>query len=477
MSRRHFDNGLKLYRDGNYRGALVEFQAANDLSPSAGAQRNVALCQKALFRYDEAARTLERLLDEQGPRLSERDRAAMRAAIAELEGLVGSVVVLVTPTDATVSVAGRNVDPKERLSGLRLNVGEHTITAQAPGYATLTRVVSVAGGQQGVPIELVLEPTMGFLSVATNDPDAAIAIDGEALAFHRWSGPLPPGRHLVQIYKDGHEPYERRVRLELGRTLELVATIGPPTGEPTPAHIRLETPPPPPIPRAGFLHQGWYAVATINVLALGDAPRGMEHTGDTASAEVGGATAGLRAGYRILAPVAAEALIEGGGFPVNNACDELEAGPSCSDPDAMRREYLLTTVRLGANLRLLSAGEKLRFASSFGSGSVRHQLVIPAVDDAELAALPGAEPKRSAEGWNPYFLLEVGAELNLRHFLLGAAAQICVDSTAHTLGGDGFRPYSGLVLGGLALRMGWSEWAPRRRTQSRPPPGFSEQPR
>ncbi len=478
-SRRHFDNGIKLYRDGNFRGALVEFEAAHELVPSAGALRNVALCQKALFRYAEAAETLRSLLRTHGTELVAGDRATIEAAITELEGLVGVVVLVVSPPEAAVTVDGRTVTADERAAGLRLNVGEHTVTATAPGYAPLTSVVSVASGRHEVPVELALDATMGFLSVDAGDPDAAIAIDGEARAFQRWSGPLPTGRHRIQIYKKGHEPFDQRVRVEPGKTVEVTADFGPPVEGEAPT-MKLGTPPPPPLPGPPLPDQGWYAAGTINVLALGDAPRGMEHVDGTEPTEAGGITTGIRAGYRLLTPLATEVVVEGGGFPVSNACDQLEYGPACDAEDALRRPYQLTLVRLGGNVRLLTSGEKLRFASSAGTGAVRHRLAVPELDDTRLAelvaervSLIGVEPEREVEGWNAYFMLELGLELNLRHVLLGAGAQLCIDSTAHTIADDGYEPFAGLVMGGLALRVGWSEWTPRRGAKLRvtSPPG------
>ena len=54
-ARSHFKTGVKLYQDGDYTGALAEFQAAYDFKPGPGSLQNIALCQKALFRYAEAA--------------------------------------------------------------------------------------------------------------------------------------------------------------------------------------------------------------------------------------------------------------------------------------------------------------------------------------------------------------------------------------------------------------------------------------
>ncbi|HEX6275750.1 MAG TPA: hypothetical protein VFZ53_22065, partial [Polyangiaceae bacterium] len=46
-ARAHFKSGTKLYQDGNYAGALAEFEAAYESKPGPGSLQNVALCQKA----------------------------------------------------------------------------------------------------------------------------------------------------------------------------------------------------------------------------------------------------------------------------------------------------------------------------------------------------------------------------------------------------------------------------------------------
>src|SRR6188768_1782300 len=106
-ARRHFKLGIKLYQDTNYPGALAEFEAAYAAKPSPSSLQNVALCQKALFRYREAAITLEQLLQSHGSELSEGETKAVTEAITELHGLVGSIVVNVEPSDAKVSIDGR----------------------------------------------------------------------------------------------------------------------------------------------------------------------------------------------------------------------------------------------------------------------------------------------------------------------------------------------------------------------------------
>ena len=163
-ARRHFKLGIKLYQDTNYPGALAEFEAAYAEKPGSSSLQNVALCQKALFRYREAAATLEELLRVHGNELDEGETKAVTEAITELHGLVGSLVVNVEPSDAKITLDGRAVPQSELRTGVDVNVGEHTLVADLPGYARLSRVVRVASGQKPLSIELKLRATDGFCS-------------------------------------------------------------------------------------------------------------------------------------------------------------------------------------------------------------------------------------------------------------------------------------------------------------------------
>ncbi len=465
-ARRHFDSGIKLFHDGNFKGALAEFEAAYSVNPSGGALRNVALCQKALYRYAESSDTLQQLLDRHGDQLSAAERQTVQETIAELGTLVGRVTIAILPPTAEVLVDGRVLDREQLEAGIRLNVGEHTIAASAPGYAQLTRLIRVAGGEQ-THHDFGLQPTMGFLTVITGDPDAAIAVDGEAKAFNQWSGPVKPGKRLVQVYKEGFEPFEERVRIDLGQTVQVNATLDP-TGATGEGSIKLDAPPPPPGTRF-FMQQGWYALGSLTLLGVSEAPRGLDHDVQAGDTEIGGVTTGVRAGYRLWNPLAVEALIEGGGFPVAQACDaDLDWAP-CGE-NQVNRDYTLTTVRLGGNVRLLSGGEKVRFTSTLGTGSVRHKLDVPELDSAtrdELLLTHSPEDvdqvdgALKAEGWNPYFMLEVGLQLNVKHALFEVNGTVFIDGTADTKSDTGEKPYRGLIFGGLGLRAGWSEWSPR----------------
>src|SRR5688500_2932059 len=106
-ARRHFQSGIRRYRDANYAGALAEFEAAYREKPGPGSLQTVALSLKALFRYAEASEALRLLLDRHSAELGDGEGTAVRDAITELEGLVGTLRVQLNPSSASVSVNGR----------------------------------------------------------------------------------------------------------------------------------------------------------------------------------------------------------------------------------------------------------------------------------------------------------------------------------------------------------------------------------
>jgi len=439
-ARRHFENGIKLYRDQNYAGALAEFEAAYRIKPGAGSLQNVGLCYKALFRYAEAARTLETLLERHGSELSEEEKGKVRATITELESLVGTLRVKLTPAHARVTIDGRSAE-RGALSNLRLDVGEHTVVAEAPGYTSETVVVRIAGAHEQA-LDVALRPRSGFVSVLADDPQAAIAIDSKAVAFQRWSGPVSPGRHYVQVYKSGFATFERVINVELGKTEEIHATLGPPV-EADEADAKA------PLGQKAAEKpslRGWYGLIAFSGIGLDDAPTGVNIEG---ARETAGASFGARAGYRIWTPVGVELLLEGGRHDVKGACSITDHESGCDAAVPQSVDFTLESFRVGGNLRLMSGGESVRFTSTVGVGAVRHKLEI--------------DGGPTSKGSDPYFLVELGLQLNFGHLLAEADVVAYIDGTSgirDSTNTQSFGDNAGLRMLGIGLRGGWSEWRP-----------------
>src|SRR5512146_1355035 len=86
-AKRHFDQAVALFNDGDFGGALAEFEASYKIHPSAGVLYNIGLTQKALYRYDEALGSLRKyLVDAQ--KIPKDKRAEVTQLISEIQALL-----------------------------------------------------------------------------------------------------------------------------------------------------------------------------------------------------------------------------------------------------------------------------------------------------------------------------------------------------------------------------------------------------
>jgi hypothetical protein len=445
-ARKHFKSGTKLYRDGNYGGALAEFEEAYRLKPGPGSLQNVALSQKGLFRYAEAAATLEQLLDRHGGELDDGERKAVEEALAELRGLIASIKLHVTPEDARVVLDGQKLEASALVAPIVLNVGEHTLSAEAPGYGSERRVLRVAGGQQELPVNVELRCLSGFVDVTSSDPTANIAIDGIPKARRAYRGPVEPDiEHLVQVYREGVEPFEQSFRVGVCKTVPIRAQLEPSDSASSGDATESENAPPSAPPKRVL--KGFYGMLSLDLLGLSKQPLNL----DVSKAQRGGGLGalGLRAGYRISNPVAIDAMLDLGALEVVGAPDM--AG-------TMRRDYSLHSVHFGPDLKLMTTGEKLRFVTTVGAGIVHHRLAV---------ASSGSYSAAEVSGVDPYFLLELSLGFNYGQFMgeLGLVAVIDGSTALRKGFQDENRDLTSslgttLPMAGIGLRLGFSQWRP-----------------
>lgn len=436
-SRRHFDNGVKLFEDRNYTAALAEFEAAYRQYPSASALQNIALCQKQLYRYSDARESLIRLKRDHLGELESVDRATVDDAIRELANLIGSVRISAQPSNAKITLDGHALSAEALRAPIVLDVGEHLVTAEADGFAPASRAFRVAGGHVEVPVSLRLTETTGTVVILAPDQHTAIAIDGRPVAFAQWRGRVEPGRHFVQIYREGFEPYEEEIEVEIGATVTVRGTLGDRT-DPT----ETVAAPPGQASTAKRTPRGYYGLLGGSILV----PRGQPAGFDAASDYDLGWSLGLRAGYRINGQLGVEGHVDSGSFAVQGHCTNLSTTACPTSGDST---YHLDTRRIGASLRLFSGGETIRLTSTFGAGLVSQ--------DFHYA-------NHRAAGLDEFVSIEAGLQANWRHALFELVGTAIFDGASNIHVAD-FRPYAdgnGIHFFGLSLRVGWGEWTPAR---------------
>lgn len=170
-ARKHFGQGLKLYKDGDFDAALVQFERAHSIKPNYKVLYNIAQCHFELRQYVEARDALARYLKDGEGNVDAERRAAVEADLAELQRRIAHLTLQVNVDGATVYVDGKRVGLTPLGAPVDVSEGQRTISIEARDRGSRQRVVRVAGGEQQV-IEVEFEAPKTPTTSAVTPPSS-----------------------------------------------------------------------------------------------------------------------------------------------------------------------------------------------------------------------------------------------------------------------------------------------------------------
>lgn len=180
---RHFQRGVALYGEADYRAALVEFRRAYAIAPHAAVLYNVGEAQYQLQDYAAALTTFERYLFESTP--SDARRTEVEGTVETLRSRVGHVTVVTIPPGADVTIDDQAAGKTPIDRPVLVSIGRRKVVATLAGRPPVTRSVDVAT-DDNVTITLQL-------------PDAAAALPAPLPA------PKPsPSQPLAEVPEASH---------------------------------------------------------------------------------------------------------------------------------------------------------------------------------------------------------------------------------------------------------------------------------
>jgi len=144
--------------------------------------------------------------------------------VLDAEGFIPKVelVLTVEPEGMRVLVDGRRVGTSPLSEPLLVQAGGHQLEVSDPDGLRAPekrRIVVGTDGSQELTIEL--GPPRGQLLVRA-PPGASLVVDGRPAAVHTKLD-LTHGPHALAVRLEGHEPWERRVEVQAGELLEVLA--------------------------------------------------------------------------------------------------------------------------------------------------------------------------------------------------------------------------------------------------------------
>lgn len=161
QARKHFGQGLKLYKDGDFDAALVQFERAYAVKPNFKVLYNIAQCHFELHQYVEARDTLSRYLKDGAGSIEAERQSTVQNDLAELERRIAHLTLKVDVTGATVYVDGKKAGVTPLSLPIDVSEGQRTISVETTDRGSKQRIVRVAGGEaQTVSLDFAtLAPT------------------------------------------------------------------------------------------------------------------------------------------------------------------------------------------------------------------------------------------------------------------------------------------------------------------------------
>jgi len=227
-AKRHFDQAVALFNDGDFGGALAEFEASYKIRPSAGVLYNIGLTQKALYRYDEALVSLRKYLVD-GQKIPKDKRAEVTQLITEIQALLATVTFAVQPAGTVVTLDGRQLGQAPSLGSYGIAAGMHTFEFTADGYKPAKQELKVVAGQPLTVTDATGKTTSFAYSYSVVKPPLAeVIIDDKP----RGPGPveleLPLGGHTLAVQQAGYTTYQGELVVTAGQRREVPIELSKP---------------------------------------------------------------------------------------------------------------------------------------------------------------------------------------------------------------------------------------------------------
>jgi PEGA domain-containing protein len=254
-ARQEFLRGATLANNAQWGEALAAFEASEALRRHAVTTFNIGACERAMGNYTLARETLSRALTEndaaQGGELPQMLVTDASGYLAEIDKLLATVTVHLSPADARVAVDGRPLlvrpprtgdagDLPVLVAGVRepgpgeaapagvfrviLNPGTRIFTLSGKGFSDAVASRTVAPGSI-TEVDLSLDRLPATVHVTSTPTGAAVSIDDIDVGLTPLDLTRPAGSYHVLVREAGYVPYDTKVVAGAGGELILSPTL------------------------------------------------------------------------------------------------------------------------------------------------------------------------------------------------------------------------------------------------------------
>jgi hypothetical protein len=156
-AKKHYGEGERKYKAGDFAGAEADFRAANDIKAAPQTERFIADCEDKQGRYQAAVEWYDRFLAHVPDKMADKGDEA-RKREAEIKAIPGKLHIESNPPGASVAVDDRAQSAPTPMD-VELPPGAHVVKLTAPGRLPTQKTIDVAfASRQSVSADLDPEP-------------------------------------------------------------------------------------------------------------------------------------------------------------------------------------------------------------------------------------------------------------------------------------------------------------------------------
>lgn len=168
-ARARFTRGVQLFREGDFRSALVEFRRSYELSKNFKVLYNIGQTEFELQDYAGALRAFQRYLEAGGTEIEAARRTQVEEDIKKLGARVARIDIKSNVEGAEVLVDDVPVGKTPLSEAVLVSIGRRKVTLQKGGAVSSARFVDLAGGDR-TSVMIELAEAKGLAPIAAPAP-------------------------------------------------------------------------------------------------------------------------------------------------------------------------------------------------------------------------------------------------------------------------------------------------------------------
>lgn len=168
-ARVHYQRGVALYNEGDFKLAVIEFQRSYELTHTNRLLYNIAQVHFQLSNYAAAMRAYEKYLAGGGSDITPERRAEVEKSISDLRVRTALVTITTNTEDAEIFVDNVSLGKSPLAPWQLVDAGSHRFSASKPGWSTASKTVVLVGSDRAT-LSLELQEERKAEQVATAGP-------------------------------------------------------------------------------------------------------------------------------------------------------------------------------------------------------------------------------------------------------------------------------------------------------------------